>query len=80
MVEIDLDTLFKDTRVNAAAAVGSGSVLTQYGAGDTVLDLAYNTLGAVVVGIWGTAYLTDVVGAIETRLDSGAWSKEGSSE
>jgi hypothetical protein len=56
-----------------AELLGTGSVLTQYGVEDTLLDLFYNSLGAVVVGVWGTAYLTDVVGAIERRLDSGSW-------
>jgi len=62
----------------AAETFGTGSVLTQYGVEDTLYDLFYNTLGAVVVGIWGTAYLTDVVGAIERRLETGDWSGEES--
>ena len=53
-----------------AAATGSGSVLTQYGLGDTMLDLVFNTLGAIVVATWGTAYLTDVVGALAARLET----------
>lgn len=57
----------------AAELAGSGSVLTQYGAADTLLDLVYNTLGAIVVAIWGTAYLTDVVSAIGERLEDGSW-------
>jgi len=60
----------------AAELFGTGSVLTQYGVEDTLLDLVYNSLGAVVVGVWGTAYLTDVVGAIETRLETGSWDGE----
>lgn len=31
--------------------------LAQFGLDDTVLDLMYNTAGAVIVGIWGQAYL-----------------------
>lgn len=54
----------------AAAALGSGSVLTQYGLGDTMLDLVFNTTGAVVVAVWGTAYLTDVVGALAARFET----------
>ena len=53
-----------------SALVGSGSVLTQYGLEDTMLDLVFDSIGAVVVAIWGTAHLTDVVGAIEDRLDA----------
>lgn len=52
----------------AAAAFGADSVLTQYGLGDTMLDLVFNTLGGVVVAVWGTAHLSDVVGAVTTRL------------
>jgi hypothetical protein len=53
-----------------ATALGSGSVLTQYGLGDTMLDLVFDTVGAVVVATWGTAYLTDVVGALADRFDT----------
>ncbi|WP_255195549.1 hypothetical protein [Halorarius litoreus] len=54
----------------AAAALGSDSVLTQYGLDDTMLDLVFNTLGAILVAVWGTAYLTDVVGALAARLET----------
>ncbi|WP_266078181.1 hypothetical protein [Haladaptatus caseinilyticus] len=37
-----------------------GKILTQYGLDDTVLDLFYNTMGALIVAIWGTAYLSGV--------------------
>ncbi|MFC4359160.1 hypothetical protein ACFO0N_14530 [Halobium salinum] len=52
----------------AAAALGADSVLTQYGLDDTLLDLVFNTLGGVVVALWGTAHLSDVVGAVTDRL------------
>ena len=52
----------------AAAMLGSGTVLTQYGLGDTMLDLVFNTVGGVIVAVWGTAYLTDVSGAIQERI------------
>lgn len=51
-----------------AATVGGGAVLTQYGLGDSMLDLVFDSLGAVVVAVWGTAYLTDVAGALAARL------------
>jgi hypothetical protein len=51
-----------------AATVGGGAVLTQYGLGDSMLDLVFDSLGAVVVAVWGTAYLTDVAGALADRL------------
>ena len=55
-----------------AAFTGSTSVLTQYGLEDTMLDLVFDTVGAVIVATWGTAYLTDVVGALSTRLSARA--------
>jgi hypothetical protein len=51
------------------SAITGGSILTQYGLEDTMLDLLFDTLGGVIVAIWGTAYLTDVVGALSRRLD-----------
>jgi hypothetical protein len=36
---------------------------------DTMLDLLFNAIGGVLVAIWGTAYLSDVVGALATRFD-----------
>lgn len=41
---------------------------TQHGLEDTMLDIVFDTLGGVLVGIWGTVYLTDVAGQIQTRL------------
>jgi hypothetical protein len=52
----------------AATLFGTDSVLTQYGLGDTMLDLVFDTVGAVVVAIWGTAHLTDLVGMIQSQL------------
>lgn len=51
-----------------AATVGGGAVLTQYGLGDSMLDLVFDSFGALVVAVWGTAYLTDVAGALAERL------------
>jgi len=56
----------------AASMLGSGAVLTQYGLEDTMRDLIFDMLGGVIVAIWGTAYLTDVVGALGERLDGRA--------
>jgi len=52
-----------------AALLGTGTVLTQYGLTDSLMDLVFNTLGAVVVSIWGTAHLNDVSSYIEERLE-----------
>ncbi|WP_396612183.1 hypothetical protein ACH9L7_02540 [Haloferax sp. S1W] len=52
-----------------AALAGTGSVLTQYGPNDTLLDLVFDAIGGLIVAIWGTAHLSDVVGAIQTRFE-----------
>ncbi|MFB6183450.1 MAG: hypothetical protein ABEI96_02750 [Haloarculaceae archaeon] len=52
-----------------SSMVGGGSVLTQYGLEDTMLDLVFDAIGAVVVAIWGTAYLTDIVGVLAAKFD-----------
>ena len=44
-----------------ATLLGTGSVLTQYGLEDTMLDLVFDAVGGVVVAVWGTAYLVGVV-------------------
>jgi hypothetical protein len=55
-----------------AEALGGETILTQYGIEDTMLDLLFNTGGAIVVATWGTAYLTDVTGAIQEKLQARA--------
>ncbi|WP_380677219.1 hypothetical protein [Salinigranum sp. GCM10025319] len=52
-----------------ATLIGSDSILTQYGLEDTLLDLVFDTIGGLVVAVWGTAYLGDVIGALTRRLD-----------
>jgi uncharacterized membrane protein YjdF len=53
----------------AASIAGTQSVLTQYGLSDTMLDLLFDTLGGVLVAVWGTAHLTDLVGTLAERFD-----------
>ena len=48
---------------------GSATVLTQYGLEDTLLDLVFDSIGAVIVGVWGTAHLTGVVDLVTDRLE-----------
>jgi len=55
-----------------ADALGTGTVLTQYGLEDSLKDLVFNTIGAVVVSLWGTAHLNDLSGYIRDRLDERA--------
>jgi hypothetical protein len=56
----------------AAESTGNATILTQFGLGDTMLDLVFDTIGAIVVAVWGTAHLTDVVGIVEGWLDGRA--------
>ncbi|KTG08549.1 hypothetical protein AUR64_17895 [Haloprofundus marisrubri] len=54
-----------------AAMSGGEPVLTQFGLSDTLVDIMFNTLGGVVVAVWGTAHLSDVVGAVAERFGRG---------
>lgn len=51
-----------------AQLFGSATVLTQYGLDDTLLDLVYNTLGGLLVALFGTAHLTGISEQLATRL------------
>lgn len=48
--------------------LGADTVLTQYGIVDTILDLFYNTLGGLLVAIFGSSHLTGVSGQLADRL------------
>ena len=52
-----------------AASLGVGSVLTQYGLEDTMLDLLFDTAGAIAVAVWGSGQLSGVVTALTARFD-----------
>jgi len=52
----------------ATGLFGVDAVLTQYSVADTLGDLVWNTVGGLLVALWGHVYLTDVVGALRTRL------------
>ncbi|WP_121821128.1 hypothetical protein [Halostella salina] len=49
-----------------ASLVGGEPVLAQYGQRDIVLDLTFNAVGAVAVGLWGTGYF-DGIAAVLSR-------------
>lgn len=53
-----------------AHVIGGEPILTQHGIADTMLDLVFDTIGACIVAIWGTAHLTGVVSGLVHRLDS----------
>jgi hypothetical protein len=52
-----------------ADTVGGGSVLTQYGLDDTMLDLLFDIAGGFLAGVYGTAHLTDVTGYVTEQLE-----------
>ncbi|GGK61405.1 hypothetical protein [Haloarcula sebkhae] len=52
-----------------ASATGNDTILTQFGLSDTMLDLVFDAIGAIIVAIWGTAHLTGVVGHVESLLN-----------
>ncbi len=51
-----------------AASTGVTMPLAQHGLDDTVRDLMYNSLGALLVGTFGQVYLTDVAETVRERL------------
>ena len=52
----------------AASLTGTPGVLTQYGLEDSMLDLVFDTVGAVVVATYGSEQLSEVVDALTARL------------
>ncbi|MFC6837037.1 hypothetical protein [Halomarina ordinaria] len=51
-----------------SSLVGGEAVLAQYGARDIVLDLTFNTVGGVLVALFGTSRLRGVAGALASSL------------
>lgn len=51
---------------------GTGSILTQYGLEDTIIDLVFDTVGAVLFAILGIERITHVVDALREKLDDRA--------
>jgi AcrR family transcriptional regulator len=52
----------------AAAATGLTMPLAQHGLDDTVRDLMFNSLGALLVAVFGQAHLADVAEIVRSRL------------
>ncbi|WP_411966055.1 hypothetical protein [Haloferax sp. YSMS24] len=48
--------------------LGAEEVLTQYGLDDTILDLMYNSLGGLLVAIFGTAHLSGISDQLRDRM------------
>jgi len=51
-----------------AAAIDVEAVLIQYGLEDTILDLVFDTVGAVLVALFGTPRLAELTESIRERL------------
>ena len=51
-----------------AAAIDVEPVLIQYGLEDTILDLVFDTVGAVLVALFGTPRLSELTESIRERL------------
>lgn len=45
-----------------------GGLVTVYGIDDIVTDLLFNGVGAILVALWGTDYVTGLVGFLRVRL------------
>lgn len=54
-----------------ATMTGTTSVLSQYSLENTMLDLVFDTVGGIVVAVWGATHLSNVSDAVAARLDSG---------
>lgn len=53
----------------SAQALGLEAVLAQHGIDDTIGDLVFDLVGAVVAAVWGSVYLTDVSYRIADLFD-----------
>lgn len=47
-----------------------GGLVTVYGIDDIVTDLIFNAVGAGIVAVWGTGYVSNLVGFFRKRLQS----------
>lgn len=52
----------------AASILGHEAVLVQYGLRDTVSDLVFDAVGALVVALWGTSYADDIANLLSASL------------
>ena len=53
----------------AASYTGTKGILTQYGLEDSMLDLVFDTVGAILVAIFGSRQLGEVIDALTARLE-----------
>ncbi|MFC4436438.1 MULTISPECIES: hypothetical protein [Natrialbaceae] len=53
----------------SAQRLGVQAVVAQHGIDDTIVDLLFDLVGAVVAAVWGSFYLTDLSRRIASRFD-----------
>ncbi|GAB3667866.1 hypothetical protein [Halopiger thermotolerans] len=53
----------------SARVLGIQAVVSQHGLSDTIVDLVYDVVGAVVAAVWGSFYLTDLTHRIAGRFE-----------
>ncbi|AFK19671.1 hypothetical protein E6P09_01800 [Haloferax mediterranei ATCC 33500] len=53
----------------AADAVGMEAILVQYGLGDTIIDLVFDSVGAALVALFGTSPLTETIDSLTEHLE-----------
>lgn len=51
-----------------ARQTGMTMPLAQHGLDDTIRDLIFNTIGAIVIGVFGQAHLTDIADVVREEL------------
>lgn len=49
---------------------GNTALLTQHGLDDSMLDMVFDTIGALIVATWGTVHLNDISGYIAEHLET----------
>ncbi|WP_092893067.1 hypothetical protein [Halopelagius inordinatus] len=62
--------VFEFGAVFIAQLLGVSSPVTVYGIDDIVTDMMFNTVGAVLVAVWGTGYFGGLVSFLRRRLES----------
>ncbi|WP_306055474.1 hypothetical protein [Natronococcus wangiae] len=53
----------------SAQRLGIQAVVAQHGISDTIVDLLFDLVGAVVAAVWGSVYLTELSQQIANRFD-----------
>lgn len=53
----------------SALLFGFDPVLAQHGLDDTIMDLVFDAIGAFIVAMWGTIYLTEISSTLADQLE-----------